>query len=191
MNTLKRTSENDPIIARIVELLKQQNKKQIDLTDYLGITKNAFTDWKSGRISSYQKHLPQIADYFGVSVDYLLGRPSIFIEEKGEFEMNPEERTIEITVTERELDREIAELKFTITNMCQKEDFSMVDADTVRLLSRYLGTMRFYAMKKKEQKELLSEHNYRLLFERAAQELEEKKDELKELKQKLREKGEN
>lgn len=57
----------------ITKLLKEQNKKQKDLTDYLGITKNAFTDWKSGRIKSYKKHLPQIAEFFDVSVDYLLG----------------------------------------------------------------------------------------------------------------------
>lgn len=101
--------------------------------------------------------------------------------------MNSEERTIEITVTEHDLDREIAELKFTIANMCQKEDFSMVDADTVRLLSRYLGAMRFHAMQKKEREELLSEHDYRLLFERAVEELEEKKDEIKELKERIKE----
>ena len=41
----------------------------------MGITKNAFTDWKSGKIKSYQKHLPKIAEFFGVSADYLLGLP--------------------------------------------------------------------------------------------------------------------
>lgn len=58
----------------VIDLLNKQNKKQKDLTDFLGITKNSFTDWKSGRIKSYQKHLPRIADFFGVSVDYLLGQ---------------------------------------------------------------------------------------------------------------------
>lgn len=58
----------------ICNLLEKQNKKQKDLTDYLGISKNAFTDWKSGRINSYHKHLPQIAAFFDVSVDYLLGK---------------------------------------------------------------------------------------------------------------------
>lgn len=61
-------------IDRICELLKEQGKMQKDLTDYLGVSKNHFTDWKSGRIKSYMKHLPQIADFFGVSVDFLLGK---------------------------------------------------------------------------------------------------------------------
>ncbi len=61
------------ILTNIMRLLKEQNKKQIDLTNYLGVTKNIFTDWKAGRNTSYRKYLPQIAEFFGVSVDYILG----------------------------------------------------------------------------------------------------------------------
>lgn len=60
------------VLDNIIFTLESQNKKQKELTDYLGITKNAFTDWKSGRIKSYMKYLPQIAEFLGVSVDYLL-----------------------------------------------------------------------------------------------------------------------
>lgn len=60
-------------LNKICALLEQQGKKQKDLTDFLGISKNSFTDWKSGRIQSYNKHLPKIAEFLGVSVDYLLG----------------------------------------------------------------------------------------------------------------------
>lgn len=60
---------------RIDFLLKQKKLKQIDLTNYLGIPKTSYTDWKTGRTKSYQKHLPQIASFFNVSVDYLLGKP--------------------------------------------------------------------------------------------------------------------
>lgn len=54
--------------------------KQIELTNHLGLSKNIFTDWKSGKNTSYMKYLPQIAEFFGVSVDYLIGnetKPSI------------------------------------------------------------------------------------------------------------------
>ena len=61
-------------IDKMSALLSEQGKKQKDLTDYLGIPKAAFTDWKSGRVKSYTKYLPQIAEFFGVSVDYLLGK---------------------------------------------------------------------------------------------------------------------
>lgn len=60
-------------LAKISELLRQKNKTQKDLTDFLGLVKNAFTDWKSGKSSSYKKYISQIAEYLDVSADYLLG----------------------------------------------------------------------------------------------------------------------
>ena len=59
---------------RIELLRKEQKKTQVDLTNFLGIPKAHYTDWKSDRTQSYRKHLSKIADYFGVSVDYLLGK---------------------------------------------------------------------------------------------------------------------
>ena len=50
--------------------------KQKDLTDFLSVSHNVFTEWKAKRNSSYMKHLPKIAEFFGVSVDYLLGNDS-------------------------------------------------------------------------------------------------------------------
>lgn len=62
------------VLNKIIQLLKDNKKKQVELTDYLGISKNAFTNWKIGDNTSYMKHLPKIAEFFGVSVDYLLGK---------------------------------------------------------------------------------------------------------------------
>lgn len=62
------------VLDKIALLLQKSNQTQKNLTDYLGISNNVFTDWKSGRNKSYTKHLPKIAEFFGVSVDYLLGR---------------------------------------------------------------------------------------------------------------------
>lgn len=68
------------VLHKILRLLKEQNKKQMDLTNYLGISKNAVTNWKIGDNKSYMKHLPKIAEFFDVSVDYLLGKESPNIE---------------------------------------------------------------------------------------------------------------
>lgn len=59
-----------------------QGKKQVDLTNYLGLTKNVFTDWKAGRNNSFQKYLPQIAEFLGVSVDDLLDKGEKSANEK-------------------------------------------------------------------------------------------------------------
>lgn len=71
-------------LNKINELLKQQNKKQKDLTDFLGLSKNAYTNWKNGNNNSYMKHLPQIADFLNVSVDFLLGKENNAAENSDE-----------------------------------------------------------------------------------------------------------
>ena len=63
----------DPIIGRVVAELRAQKKSQLELAQHLGITQNVITDWKSGRIKSYTKYIHGIADFLGVSVEYLKG----------------------------------------------------------------------------------------------------------------------
>lgn len=67
----------DITLERIIEELKIQNKKQIDLTNFLGLTHNNFGNWKNGRNTSYLKYLHAIASYLDVSVEYLKGETDI------------------------------------------------------------------------------------------------------------------
>ena len=69
-------------LNKILSLLKEQHKTQKELMEYLGLGKTAFTGWKSGKNTSYLKKLPEIADFFGVSVEYLLGRTNVQSDEK-------------------------------------------------------------------------------------------------------------
>ena len=62
------------ILDKISSLLKEKHFSQKDLCEHLGIKQQAFTNWKNGNNDSYKKHLPQIAEFLGVSVDYLLGK---------------------------------------------------------------------------------------------------------------------
>ena len=62
------------VLDRITIALKESGKTQKELCQHLGLSKNAYTDWKSGHMQSYKKHLPEIADFLNVSVDYLTGR---------------------------------------------------------------------------------------------------------------------
>ena len=63
-------------LDKISLLLKQKGKSQKDLTDFLGLSKNAFSDWKAGRMESYLKRLPEIAQFLEVTVDSLLNNLS-------------------------------------------------------------------------------------------------------------------
>lgn len=61
-------------LDKIQLLLKEQHKTQKNLTDFLGLKKTTFTSWKSGKNTSYTKHVGKIAEFFDVSADYLLGK---------------------------------------------------------------------------------------------------------------------
>lgn len=60
------------IIAKITQLLDSKKISQKDLTDYLGIDKSTFSQWKNGKSQSYNKYLSKIAEFLNVSTDYLL-----------------------------------------------------------------------------------------------------------------------
>lgn len=61
------------IITNIMELIAAKGVEQQEFCRAIGITPTLLSEWKAGRKKSYMKYLPQISEYFGVSVDYLLG----------------------------------------------------------------------------------------------------------------------
>ena len=46
--------------------------KDSDVAKATGITKSTFSDWKTGRSKPKQDKLQKIADFFGVTFDYLM-----------------------------------------------------------------------------------------------------------------------
>ena len=79
-------------------LLKEKNVKVADVTRATGIASSTFTDWKKGRYTPKQDKLQRIADYFGVTIDYL---------------MNGEEKEWTPTLTEKDekdLDKKVENL---------------------------------------------------------------------------------
>ena len=63
----------DIMLQRILELIGTKHGAAQELVSALGLSKNAVTDWKSGKLKSYPRYAPQIADYYGVSLDWLSG----------------------------------------------------------------------------------------------------------------------
>lgn len=54
------------------KLRDAQNLRDSDVSKATGITKSTFSDWKRGRSKPKQDKLQKIADYFGVTIDYLM-----------------------------------------------------------------------------------------------------------------------
>ncbi len=64
----------DDTLNRISELLDKSGMKKIEFLTKLGLSRSAWSAWTSGRADSYKSRLPEIADIFGVSIDWLAGK---------------------------------------------------------------------------------------------------------------------
>ena len=62
---------------RIENLMMENEMSQADLSRATGISTGLISQWKKRSQTPSSKKLAQIADYFGVSVDYLLGKTDI------------------------------------------------------------------------------------------------------------------
>lgn len=61
---------------RIRDLREDKDLKQKDLASYLSIDQSTYSDYENGRINVPIEMLIRIADYYDVSLDYLVGRDS-------------------------------------------------------------------------------------------------------------------
>lgn len=59
---------------RIRDLREDRDLTQKELADYLGVHQTTYSDYELGRLNVPVAQLHRLADFYGVSVDYLLGR---------------------------------------------------------------------------------------------------------------------
>ncbi len=59
---------------KIKELRKSHGKSQVEIANELSVTKQTVSNWENNNIQPSVDMLVKIADYFGVSTDYLLER---------------------------------------------------------------------------------------------------------------------
>ncbi len=64
-------------LQRILALMEENNTTNSELSNYIHCASSAISEWKTGKIKTYQKYIVEIADYFDVSADYLLGRTDL------------------------------------------------------------------------------------------------------------------
>lgn len=61
-------------ISRIRDLREDNDLKQKDLALYLSVDQSTYSDYENGRINVPIEQLIKIADYYNVSLDYIVGR---------------------------------------------------------------------------------------------------------------------
>lgn len=69
------------MFKRIKNLRVDHDIKQIELANYLGVSQNTYSDYELGKINIPVDILIKIADYYKVSIDFLVERtdnPNIY-----------------------------------------------------------------------------------------------------------------
>lgn len=65
------------IAERIRELMKEEGLNQVKLADKIGVKQNTISAWLLEKKEPCITSLWLLADYFNVSIDYLIGRISV------------------------------------------------------------------------------------------------------------------
>lgn len=61
-------------ITRIRDLREDRDLKQKELAAFLSVDQSTYSDYENGRINIPIEQLIKIADYYNVSIDYIVGR---------------------------------------------------------------------------------------------------------------------
>lgn len=78
---------DDTMYEIFAELLSQKDAKAADVCKATGLPSSLFSEWKKGKSTPKIDKMQKIADYFGVSVQYLMGEnekqetPSFFMSD--------------------------------------------------------------------------------------------------------------
>lgn len=65
------------IVQRIEEMLKTEGLTQSKLANGIGVNQSTVCNWLNGKKEPSIESLWKLADFFDVSVDYLIGRKEI------------------------------------------------------------------------------------------------------------------
>lgn len=60
--------------ARLLSLRKEKGASQADVAEYIGLTVAAYQNYENGRREAGYDTISKLADFYGVTTDYLLGR---------------------------------------------------------------------------------------------------------------------
>ena len=91
MTRITREVSKDPVLCRIMDVLRQRKRTNKDLENYLHLANGTFNSWKFKGIKSYLTHIREIAEFLNVSTNYLFNGSELDVKSE------------EITATELEI----------------------------------------------------------------------------------------
>ena len=128
------------LYERISHLSKKQGLSVFDLAEKLGLSRNSVYSWKKS--SPKAETLEKVADYFNVSVDYLLGRT----EKKRYYDLTEKD--------ERDIQKELQSLIDDLSNAdgmaFSKKDNEMSEATREALIISLENALRIAKIEAKK-----------------------------------------
>ena len=117
-------------MTRIKELRKKKKVTQQEVAEAIGITRRGFQKWENGESQIKSNNAQQLADYFGVSVGYLLGYSDV------RFELEQIEKAIKNRLIDSEstINKDVFENTLKIVELAR---FLDLDLDTITSLYFY------------------------------------------------------
>ena len=102
------------------ELLKKKGVTPYQVHKATGVAQSSLSDWKNGKSKPKYEKMQKIADYFGVSVDYLLGNEP---KEKpaGQTTDEPNEKILKFVEILRELPEDKLDLVIEMSKALRGE----------------------------------------------------------------------
>ena len=91
-------------LERTLELIEKKNISKNKLLTDLGLGKNSFVNWSERGTVPSAETIEKIADYFGVTTDYLLGRTDDINQKPGESNIKMDDFSYALYNESRELD---------------------------------------------------------------------------------------
>lgn len=113
------------------KLLKKNGVTAYKVSKETGVTQSTLSDWKRGRSTPKTDNMKKIADYFGVSIDYLMtGKDS-----------TPEENPIDLDYAKNETERKLLVLcrKANDVSEEEREDIINLFENTIDLYLKAKG----------------------------------------------------
>lgn len=80
----------DELLTNILKIKDGKGITDQQFAIDLGLYKTIVSEWKNGSVKSYEKHVGRIADYLGVSVDSLRGKPVMVKESEATYSLDKE-----------------------------------------------------------------------------------------------------
>ena len=75
MATTTRKMTDNPVIHRILRLIRKKGKRERDLTDYLGLPPGSMSRWKYDGSYAYIKYVLEICEFLDTTPNYLFFGP--------------------------------------------------------------------------------------------------------------------